>query len=414
MGLSPLSFRRGAGGEVATARRLSLLILLILLLPLPLTPAVWAFEARILRPAAGEPLLGEIEVMVEVTPPGTPIDRVEILLDGITVGIAERAPYRLLIDAGDENRIHRLEAVAYAPANTEGTITKVTATLDAPRLAADVEIQVDLQQLFVTVKDGAKPVLDLTQDAFKVFDQDQPQPVVTFGRGDIPFTAVLLVDASASMDGKPLDKALDGARAFFSSMAVLDQAKLLLFSDRILLETPFTSIQSILTLGLRGVKAEGGTALNDALYLASKRLETRRGRKIAVLISDGVDVESVLSLKEARAIARRQVTLYWLRLPRKDVDKKVLVTSAWRSAPEHQAELDLLREGVLGSGGRIVDLTTVEEIPTQLTTLLRELREQYVLGIAPRRTGRTGSWHDVKVEVPGGLQVRTQDGYFEP
>jgi VWFA-related protein len=347
--------------------------------------------------------------MVEVSPAGTPIDRVEILLDGVTVGVAERAPYRLIIDAGDENRIHRLEAVAHGPGGA-----KATATLDTPRLAADVEIQVDLQQLFVTVKDGAQPVLDLTQNSFKVFDQDQPQPVVTFGRGDIPFTAVLLVDASASMDGKPLNKALDGARAFFSSMATLDQAKLLLFSDRILLETPFTSIQSVLTLGLRGVKAEGGTALNDALYLASKRLETRRGRKIAVLISDGVDVESVLSLKEARAIARRQVTLYWLRLPRRDVDKKVLVTSAWRSAPEHQAELDLLREAVLGSGGRIVDLTSVEEIPTQLTTLLRELREQYVLGIAPRRTGSPGSWHDVRVEVPGGLQVRTQDGYFEP
>jgi Ca-activated chloride channel homolog len=383
----------------------SLLSFLLLFAP----AAAQAFEVHILRPAAGEPLLGEIEVMVQVSPAGTPVDRVEILLDGVTVGVAERAPYRLLIDAGDENRIHRLEAVAHGPSGA-----RASATLDAPRLAADVEIQVDLQQLFVTVSNGAKPVLDLTQGAFKVFDQDQPQPVVTFGRGDVPFTAVLLVDASASMNGKPLDKALDGARAFFSSMATLDQAKLLLFSDRILLETPFTSIQSVLTLGLRGVKAEGGTALNDALYLASKRLETRRGRKIAVLISDGVDVESVLSLKEARAIARRQVTLYWLRLPRRDVDKRVLITSAWRSAPEHQGELDLLREAVLGSGGRIVDLTSVEEIPTKMTTLLRELREQYVLGIAPRRTGHPGSWHEVRVEVPGGLQIRTQDGYFEP
>ena len=45
------------------------------------------------------------EVMVEVSPAGTPIDRVEILLDGVTVGTAERAPYRLLIDAGDENLV---------------------------------------------------------------------------------------------------------------------------------------------------------------------------------------------------------------------------------------------------------------------------------------------------------------------
>ncbi len=388
----------------------SLLFLVSLLSFLLLVPAAaQALEIRILRPAEGEPILGETEVMVGISPAGTAIDRVEILLDGVPVGVAERAPYRILIDAGDENRTHRLEAVAHGPGGT-----RATALLNAPRLAADAEIQVDLQQLFVTVNDGPNPVTNLTQSAFKVFDQDQPQPIVTFGRGDVPFTAVLLVDASASMAGKPLEKALDGARAFFSSMATLDQAKLLLFSDRILLETPFTSLQSVLTLGLRGVKAEGGTALNDALYLASKRLETRRGRKIAVLISDGVDVESVLSLKEAKAIARRQVTLYWLRLSRTDVDKRVLVTSAWRTAPEHQGELDLLRAAVLGSGGRIVNLTTVEEIPIQLTTLLRELRDQYVLGIAPRRTGRPGAWHEVRVEAPGGLQIRTQDGYFEP
>ena len=292
-----------------------------------------------------------------------------------------------------------------------------TATLAAPRLAADAEINVDLQQLFITVNtrnDGTAAVPGLTLADFQVFDQGKPQPIVTFGRGDVPFTAVLLVDASASMAGKPLNKALDGARGFFSGMATLDQAKLILFSDRILLETPFTSLQSVLTLGLRGVKAEGGTALNDALYLASKRLETRRGRKIAVLISDGVDVESVLSLEEAKAITRRQVTLYWLRLPRTDIDRKALVTTAWRDASGHQHEIDLLRASVLGSGGRIVDLTGVEEIPAQLTTLLRELRDQYVLGIAPTRTGRPGAWHEVRVEASGDLQIRTQDGYFEP
>ncbi len=406
---SPLSFRRGAGGEVAEARRLlSSIFLFLFLAALPARP----FEVHILQPTPGEPLLGEIEVRVEVTPAGTPVDRVEILLDGVPAGSAERAPYRILIDAGDENRENRLEAVAHGPGGATAT-----ATLAAPRLAADAEINVDLQQLFITVNtrnDGTAAVPGLTLADFQVFDQGKPQPIVTFGRGDVPFTAVLLVDASASMAGKPLNKALDGARGFFSGMATLDQAKLILFSDRILLETPFTSLQSVLTLGLRGVKAEGGTALNDALYLASKRLETRRGRKIAVLISDGVDVESVLSLEEAKAITRRQVTLYWLRLPRTDIDRKALVTTAWRDASGHQHEIDLLRASVLGSGGRIVDLTGVEEIPAQLTTLLRELRDQYVLGIAPTRTGRPGAWHEVRVEASGDLQIRTQDGYFEP
>ncbi|HSS77446.1 MAG TPA: VWA domain-containing protein, partial [Thermoanaerobaculia bacterium] len=262
-----------------------------------------AFEIRIVQPGPGEPILGEVEVRVEVLPPATPVERVEIFLDGVPAGVAERAPFRVLVDAGEDNKEHKLEAVAHGAGGAQARVAITT-----PRLQTDAEVQVELQQLFVTVHRGGKPVLDLTRDDFTVFDQDVEQPLSTFGRGDAPFTAVLLVDASSSMAGGRLEKALDGARAFFAGMSALDQAKLMLFSDHILLETPFTSIQPVLTLGLRGVKASGGTALNDALYLASKRLETRRGRKIAVLLSDGVDVESVLSIDAARAIARRQVT----------------------------------------------------------------------------------------------------------
>jgi len=63
---------------------------------------------------------------------------------------------------------------------------------------------------------------------------------------------------------------------------------------------------------------------------------------------------------------------------------------------------------------RIADLAGVEQIPATLTALLSELRDQYVLGITPRRTSGKGSWHPVRVEVGGGLVSRTQDGYFEP
>ncbi len=381
---------RGAGGEASKGKSatfqtppqvLSVLsVLCVLFLPRP----AQAFDVRITQPPAGEPLIGEVEVRVEILPPTTRVERVEVLLDGAPAGVAERAPFRVLIDAGEENREHKLEVVAYS-ADTAPGGGEARAAMTTPRLQADAEVQVELQQLFVTVHRGGKPVLDLTPDDFTVFDQGQPQPLAAFGRGDVPFTAVLLVDASASMQGGRLEKALDGARDFFAAMGTLDQAKLMLFSDHVLVETPFTSIQPVLTLGLRGVKAGGGTALNDALYLAAKRLETRRGRKIAVLLSDGVDVESVLSVDAARAIARRQVTLYWLRLVRDEdsTNKKVLLSSAWRDPAEHRREIEHLRAAVLGSGGRIADLAGVEEIPATLKALLSELREQYVLGITP-------------------------------
>lgn len=277
----------------------------------------------------------------------------------------------------------------------------------------DVTIEVTLQQLFLTVDHHGRSVPDLTRDDFTVYDDGAPQPIVTFGRGDVPFTAVLLVDTSASMAGPPLEKALEGARAFFSGMAPLDQAKLILFSDHVRLETPFTGVQSVLTLGLRGVSAEGGTALNDALYLAVKRLEPLQGRKIAVLLSDGVDIESVLSIAEARALARGQVTLYWLRLG-KGPGPRASLSSAWRDGPEHAREIEQLSATVAESGGRIIELSSEQEIPAMFKALLQELRDQYVLGITPRQTGGKGTWHEVRVEAKGGVRARTQSGYVEP
>jgi len=283
----------------------------------------------------------------------------------------------------------------------------------APIPQPDVTIEVTLQQLFLTVDHHGRPVPGLTRDDFTVYDDDAPQPIVTFGRGDVPFSTVLLVDTSASMAGPSLEKALEGARAFFSGLAPLDQGKLILFSDHVRLETPFTSVKSVLTLGLSGVPAEGGTALNDALYLAVKRLEPLRGRKIAVLLSDGVDIESVLSISEASALSRGQVTLYWLRLG-KGFDSRISMSSAWRDGPEHAREIEQLSAAVAESGGRILDLSSAEEIPATFSALLKELRDQYVLGITPRQTSGKGAWHEVRVEAKGGVRARTQSGYFEP
>jgi VWFA-related protein len=385
-------------------KRLALFLLLSLA-----AAGAWPAEVRIVQPPAGQPLLGEVEVRVEVLPAGTAVERIEILLDGKPAGTAERPPYHLLIDTGDDGREHRLEAVAQLADGSQGR-----ATLLSPRLESDTFVQVDLQQIFLTVDRDGKPVPDLTRDDFTVYDRGEPQPVVTFGRGDVPFTAVLLVDSSDSMAGTPLEKALDGARAFCAGMAPLDQAKLILFSDHVRRETPFTSVQAVLDLGLSGVAAEGGTALNDALYLAVQRLEPRRGRKIAVLLSDGVDIESVLSIREARALSRGQVTLYWLRLAGSSRGRRVLIHSAWRDAAEHDREIEELSAAVTESGGRIVDLASVDEIPATFASLLRELRAQYVLGIAPRKTGGKGAWHEVRVEARGGVRARTQSGYFEP
>lgn len=372
-------------------------------------------RVTILYPSAAEPIFGAVDIVLDVSPAGAPVERVEVYFDNLRVGVLERAPWRIAVDAGQDNRPHHVEVIARDAA---GATT--SAEIRTPRLQVDEEIDVELQQLFVTLESNGGRPEGLKREDFTIVDNGVPQEIVTFEGGDIPFTAVLLLDASASMSGDRLRTALDGARSFVQSMNRLDEAKVILFSDQMRRETPFTSVPSILTLSLGDVEAGGGTALNDALYLGAKRLEGHLGRKVLVLLSDGIDVESVLPMEQVRAIARRnEVVLFWLRLRREGETDETgagpQYFSAWRDAAGHQKERDQLRQAVLESGGRIEPLDRIDQVPAKLALILRELRDQYVLGYSPTVHTGSGSRHKVEVRLRNGsgIKVRTQEGYVE-
>jgi len=389
----------------------------LLLLALLAAPALAGAvpQVTIVHPAADQPLFGETEVLVDARPGGSPVQRVELYFDSLHAGTVDKPPYRFVVDAGQENKEHRIEAVAHDAVG--GT---ASASLTTPVLRVDMQIDVSLQQLFVSVEHTGEAPARLGRDDFTILDDGVPQTVATFEQGDVPFNAVLLLDASTSMEKPELDTAVDGVRSFTRAMSRLDEAKLLVFSDRVLVETPFTNLPSILTLGLSDVEAQGGTALHDALYLGLKRLDDRPGRKVAILLSDGLDIESVVPMQTVRAVARRsQTVLYWLRLrpPGEDKDKGPLKAyyTAWRDAEGNRRALDDLRAAVLESGGRIETLQGIKEVPAVLARILKELRGQYVLGFSSTVHHGPGSWHKIELQVPNAYdaKVRVQEGYVE-
>lgn len=227
----------------------------------------------------------------------------------------------------------------------------------------------------------------------------------------MPFTAVLLVDASSSMKGRRLQIALEGAETFVRGMKELDQAKLLLFSDRLIHETPFTTLASVLTVGLAGVAADGGTALNDHLYLAMKRLEKRQGRRVVVILSDGVDVASVLAMNQVQWLASQlQPVLYWIGL-----EEQARHQSICRGPDEHQDELQTLARTVEESGGRTQMVERIEDVEQAFRWILEDLRDQYVLGYYPPKKEGKNACHKVVVRLADSrLEIRTRGGYLEP
>ncbi len=374
-------------------------------------PAEETIRVFLDKPDRASPAFGSVEMVASVGS-DEPVARVVLYVDGIVAAELTEPPYSATVQVGTENRRHRFEAVAYSVSGA-----KARAFFTTPRIRVDEELTISLQQLYVTVTRDDRRITELTEDQFTVTDQGRRQKLITFARGDIPFTAAVLLDSSTSMAGDKLRAALSGAEEFFGRMSPLDEGRLIVFSDRILHSSPFTSYPEVLSAGLGGVRAAGGTALADHLYLALKQLQDRQGRRVVILLSDGVDSHSVLSMTDALGQARRsQALIYWLRLPygsgRADASGLPRLASAWRNSDDYDREFALLSQTVLESGGRITTLAAMSEIGPAFEEIRQELREQYVLGYYPTAKRRDGSWRKVQVRLrDSSLEVRARNGY---
>lgn len=370
-------------------------------------PAGDAVKVEIVSPTPETPAFGTTEVEVAARGGGA-IAKVELYFNGKKVAERSSPPYRFTVDLGQENVDRQLRAVARTTSGARGE-----ATVTLPSLRVDEEIQLNLQQLYITVTRSGGRVLDLDRGDFRVYDDGDRQDIVTFERGEVPLTAALLVDASTSMAGPRLAAALRGARAFAEGMAPLDEATVALFSDRLLHATPFTSDPKRFAAGLENVKTGGGTALNDQLFAAMTALDARQGRRLVVVLSDGVDVDSVLDMSQVQEVAARsQVLVYWIRLVDEESAPDVTHLSAWRGREEHKREIEGLRELVDTTGGRILDLPNIDDAEKAFRDILAELREQYVIGYYPSNAKGDGEWHSLRIELGrSGMSVRSRSGY---
>ena len=358
-------------------------------------------------PSMSEPALGKVLVEIEVI--GEGLAEISLVIDGREEARLTGPPYQVEVDFGDQFGPHRFEAVALAGDGSE----LARASRETPGLMVDDQVELELRQLYVTVTPPEGRQARLGKSAFEVRDEGVPQQIVTFEGGDAALTVALLVDSSESMRGGRLDAAVAGARAFLAGMNDLDEASVVLFSDLIRAQTPVSQEAEALASRLSGLEARGGTALNDALYVALSQLEQRQGRRVVVLLSDGFDIHSVLNVDDVLWTMRRSRSLiYWIEVT--GGRENLGITSPWRNSRAHAAEKAGLREMVIESGGRVVRIERVDQATTAFQEILAELREQYVLGYYPSVKLPEGQWRRVRVRVrQPGFKVRTRGGYVD-
>lgn len=366
----------------------------------------WPMVVRILEPSPGQAVFGRVEIVADVITDEA-VARVDFLVDGEKVASVLRPPYRAVVDLGEENADRHFEVVALGAWGGRGS-----ATLRTQRVEIEDTVEVALKQVYVTVERSNEQVLDLPRGRFVLFEDGRRRDLVTFERGEVPLAAVLLLDASESMKGAPLQAALDGTEAFLSLMGALDEVQVVLFSDRPLAATRFSNQPDVLLAGLTGLPARGGTALNDHLYASLRLLDRRQGRRVVLLLSDGADVLSTLRMRDVLwKVRHSDALIYWIRLGRGALGQ---FSSAWRDYAANDEERRGLEQAVRYSGGRIVDVEGVEQVAAAFDEVMQELRGQYVLGYYPPLRPDSKEWHDVRVDVDApGVKVRYRPGYYD-
>ena len=156
--------------------------------------------------------------------------------------------------------------------------------------------EIALVSLNVAVKDHTnKPVRELIAGDFAVFEDSVSQPIVSVSRQRIPLGLALLLDTSASMEGK-LGLAQLAASEFVQRMAPDDQAAVIDFDNRVQVLQPFTNdvvaLQAAINRTAAGGSMTGLPSDRSATWSAPRRAFRRCPSSNMRRIHDALSIAS--------------------------------------------------------------------------------------------------------------------------
>jgi Ca-activated chloride channel family protein len=366
--------------------------------------------------------LGEtaIELRVDL-PRGLRVERIVVSADGDPIATLTEPPWTLLWDAGDGSRGHRLLAEMFL---SDGSRVRAQ-TLTSPLRINQVE-EVGLVNLYPMVFDGSGDYVDdLTEQDFEVLEDGVKQKIERFTTEQKPLRIGIVLDTSLTMSrsGKLVD-AQKAALEFLGFLLPQDQAMVVTFSDSVQVIQELTSERELLAEAIKGTAAKGGTALYDAVWRASKRLEAFEGRRVMILLSDGKDEAasglepgSLHTLDEALDQALRSEVMVFAIGLGKRLDEEYArewgrPLSAGRSSRALSLE-QILRRMAEATGGRLLLSPSGRRLRKAFDDVASDLRNQYSIAYAPSDPTRDGEWRAVEVRVPGrDLEILCREGYY--
>lgn len=290
----------------------------------------------------------------------------------------------------------------------------------------------------VTVRDSTgRFVNDLTQNDFRVYENNKLQPLSDLALRQVPVDVVLMVDASSSV-ARNLDDFRRAAQGFAARLRDDDRLSLIKFDDRIELLQDWTKSRFQFQRALNRIEAGMFTRFNDALMLASREQfgADAKSRRAIIVLSDGIDNGRGTTTFDGalQALMRAQVTVYIVSnteisrsLKQAEIDTLLGGTEA--AVKFNQTRIDTLRLGLqaldqseknlaqlaYATGGRLYKPRSFDALESTYAEVAEELRHQYALYFKPLNKERDGTFRRVRVETANPAhRPQTRVGYFAP
>ena len=273
---------------------------------------------------------------------------------------------------------------------------------------------VDLVSFGVTVVDKKGNLLtDLQEGDFEIYEEGKKQAVrhfvpcgVTDGAGGVPLHLGALFDMSGSMT-EDLSFARTAAIKFLNMLHEAEDFTLVDFDTEVRVARFSQAEFPRLVERLRRRKADGYTALWDALGVYLDGASGQDGRKILVLYTDGGDTASHIRFDELLDLLKAS-------------DATVHAIGFLEHQPqgarmEQRMRLQQIAEQ---TGGQAFFPTSLKALDGVYEKVAAEIDAQYTLGYVSANPKMDGNWRRVEVKVvrPGlkDIKVRTRAGYFAP
>ncbi len=283
------------------------------------------------------------------------------------------------------------------------------------------ESRVDMVSVAVAVTDEkGNFVTDLQTEDFTVLEDGVRQEIRLFAAGlkeswvGLPAemkdelsgrqVVGLLLDASGSMEAD-MRLVREAALKFLTNLPKTENLFVMDFDENIRISQYSTDDQRLLSDRIYDVRAEGWTALYDAVATFLERIYALDGKKTLVVFSDGVDSRSTLSVSEVLDMVKlSDATIHTIHFG---------ASQARNSRTFEDGRF--LRQLSGETGGSYAFGDNLKQLDELYDKLLEELFSQYTLGYVSSNTKQDGKYRKIKVAVDReDVKIRARRGYFGP